>query len=294
LAKLNMVGKGRKAIEMIVDTGSLLENVVDEYRFDPEIGPCVIIGSARINDQTVTVIGNDAHKVNPRFRVVYAGVIGLEEAYKMAMAVYWMIAADRDKPPAQKRPLILIVDTPGNGPGKVEEVLGIHKATGAYQLALAEARKIGHPIVAMIVGRAISGGFLCHGLQADHILSLSRDFGTMVHVMPLTSIARITKTDIQRIQELSAENPVFAAGMDFFYRLGGIEEIINDVDGMREAILRHIEEIRAIKADGREDELGPWSRGTLGAKRGGRETRQCVIQKMREEFEAVAERYIGI
>ncbi len=294
MAKLNMVGKGRKAVEMIVDPGSLLENIVDEYRFDPEIGPCVIVGSARIDGRIVTVIGNDSYKINPRFRVVYAGVIGLEEAYKMAATVYWTIEADRDEPPERKRLILLIVDTPGNGPGKIEEVLGINKATGAYQLALAEARKIGHPIVAMIIGRAISGGFLCHGLQADHILSLSQDFGAKVHVMPLTSIARITKTDIERLQELSAENPVFAAGVDFFYRLGGIEEIVTDVEAMRDAIFRHIDEIRAIKAAGRADKLGPWGRGALGAERGGRQTRQVVIQKMREAFETVADRYFAV
>lgn len=75
----------------------------------------------------------------------------------------------------------------------MEEIAGMNKSTGGYQLALAEARKAGHPIVAMVIGRAISGAFLCHGLQADHILALSKDFGTMIHVMPLTSIARITK-----------------------------------------------------------------------------------------------------
>lgn len=72
----------------------------------------------------------------------------------MASAVYETIEADREKRPGEKRPLVLVVDTPGNAPGKVEEIFGMNKATGAYQLALAEARKCGHAVVAIVIGRA--------------------------------------------------------------------------------------------------------------------------------------------
>lgn len=289
-----MVGKGREAIEMIVDSDSIVENVIDDYHMDSALGPGAVVATARIDNQPVTIIANDAKAINPRFRhVVYAGVIGLEEAYKMAIAVYWTIASDREKPLVEKRPIVLIVDTPGNGAGKLEEILGINNSTGAYQLALAEARKMGHPVVAGIIGRAISGGFLCHGLQADHILSLSKEYGTMIHVMPLTSIAKITKTDIERLKELAKTNPVFAAGVDFFYRLGGVEEIVR-IEDLRQAIIRHIEEVREEKVAGRTEKLGPWGRGLLGAERGGRKTRLLVIQKMREEFEAIATKYLGL
>ena len=193
-----MIGRGRDAIEMIVDAGSFEENKIGTAEFDPDYGPGAVVGTAKLKDETVTVIANDAYAFNDRFPVVFGGVIGLEEGYKMATAVYRTMEADKDKPEAEKRPIVLIVDTPGNGPGKMEEIAGMNKSTGAYQLALAEARKSGHPIVAMVIGRAISGAFLCHGLQADEILALSPEFGTMIHVMPLTSISRITKMDIER------------------------------------------------------------------------------------------------
>jgi len=211
----NLLGKGRKAIEIIFDKGSFTENTIGSYTQSPEIGPGAVIGTAKLKGRTVTVIANDAAAVNPRFNVVYAGVIGMEEAYKMATAVYKTIEADKEKPQDQKRPLVLIVDSPGNGPGKYEEITGMNKATGSYQLALVEARQNGHPVVAMIIGRAISGAFLCHGLQADHILALSAKFNTMIHVMPLSSIARITKMDIETLQELSKTNPVFASGAEY-------------------------------------------------------------------------------
>jgi malonate decarboxylase gamma subunit len=286
----NLVGKGRKAIEIIFDKDSFAENSIGAYTQPPDIGPGAVIGTVKLKGREATVIANDAAAINPRFNVVYAGVIGMEEAYKMALAVYKTIEADADKP--KKRPLVLIVDSPGNGPGKYEEITGMNKATGAYQLALAEARQKGHPVIAMIIGRAISGAFLCHGLQADHILALSGKFSTMIHVMPLSSIARITKMDIETLQELSKTNPVFASGAEFFYKLGGVEEILENIDDMGNAINRHIEEIYRLNSEGRCMETGPWGRGELGAARGGRIMRKQIIDIMEKEFSGMVDSYL--
>lgn len=288
-----MIGRGRDAIEMIVDQGSFEENRIGAAEFEADYGPGAVVGSAMLKDEIITVIANDAYAFNDRFPVVFGGVIGLEEGYKMATAVYRTMEADKDKPETAKRPIVLIVDTPGNGPGKLEEIAGMNKATGGYQLALAEARKAGHPIVAMVIGRAISGAFLCHGLQADQILALSPEFGTMIHVMPLTSIARITKMDIERLEELAKVNPVFAPGVNFFYNLGGVKEIVHKVEDMREMISKHIKDVQALKAAGKYEELGPWGRGLDGNIRGGRSHRMKAIAKMNEEFAAVADKYIN-
>jgi malonate decarboxylase gamma subunit len=289
----NLIGQGRAAIDMVIDPGSFREGIVGEVTIGDEgFGPGAVIGTARLDGRECTVIANDAQVANAKFPVVYAGIIGLEEGYKMSLAVYHSIKVDTGKPLAEKRAIVLIVDTPGNGPGKQEEIFGMNKATGAYQMALAEARKAGHPIVALVVGRAISGGFLCHGMQADHILSLSSRFGAMIHVMPITSIARITKLDIEWLQELASNNPVFAAGPDFFFRLGGVEELIDSIEGMRERVIAHVTEIRTKKIAGKEEELGPWGRGTLGAERGGRLARGRVMQVMNQEFEKVVDQYL--
>jgi malonate decarboxylase gamma subunit len=288
----NLLGKGRKAIGIIFDKDSFTENIIGAYTQPSDIGPGAVIGTAKLKGREVTVIANDAAAINPRFNVVYAGVIGMEEAYKMAIAVYKTIEADREKPAEQKRPLILLVDSPGNGPGKYEEITGMNKATGSYQLALTEARQKGHPVIAMIIGRAISGAFLCHGLQADRILSLSGKFGTMIHVMPLSSIARITKIDIETLQELSKSNPVFASGAEFFYRLGGVEEILENINDIPEAIHRYIEEIYRLNREGCSMEAGPWGRGELGAKRGGRVIRKQIIDLMEKEFAGIAHNFL--
>lgn len=280
----SLVGQGRQAIDWIVDKGSFVENVIGAATLDAGYGPGAVAGTAAMNGREVTVLANDAQAVNERFPVVYFGVIGLEEAYKMAQVVYLTMEADKDKPREDKRPLILIVDTPGNGPGKVEEIVGMNKATGSYQLALAEARQAGHPIIAVVIGRAISGAFLCHGLQADHILALKKEYGTMIHVMPITSISRITKLDIETLKELSQSNPVFASGAEFFYQLGGVNKILDSVEGMRDVILQDIEDVKREKSSGDILATGPMGRGTLGAARGGRKVRGVVLEQMKKEF----------
>ena len=115
----------------------------------------------------------------------------------------------------------------------------------------------------------------------------------MIHVMPLTSIARITKMDIERLEELSTSNPVFAAGPDFFYKLGGVQEIVDKVEDMRRAVIKHVDEVAALKAAGKGELLGPWGRGLLGEERGGRTHRLEAIKQMTAEFDAVADKYIN-
>jgi malonate decarboxylase gamma subunit len=57
---------------------------------------------------------------------------------------------------------------------------GIHLAGAAAADAYASARFVGHPIIALIVGQAISGGFLTHGYQANRLLAFDDD-GLLIH-----------------------------------------------------------------------------------------------------------------
>ena len=99
--------------------------------------------------------------------------------------------------------------------------------------------------------------------------------------------------DIERLEELSTSNPVFAAGVDFFYKLGGVQEIVNQVEDMREVIIRHIDEVAKLKAEGKGELLGPRGSGILGNERGGRTHRMEAIAKVNAEFAAVADKYIN-
>ncbi|MBN1785457.1 MAG: biotin-independent malonate decarboxylase subunit gamma [Candidatus Methanofastidiosa archaeon] len=279
------VGKGDQAITDICDADSFVENKIGDSRLDAELAPGAMVGEATLDGELVTVIANNSKRPNPRFRVVYNGVIGMEECYKFAQAMYATIEADKDKPLKDKRPIVLLIDTPGNSPGKVEEIVGMTKGTASYQFAIEDARHAGHPVIGMIVGRAVSGAFLCHGLLSDRILALPMKYGTIVHVMPTTSIAVITKIPLERLNELVKTNPVFASGAEFFYKLGGINEMVEDPKDMKNAIKRNISEVRKLRLEGKEDQLGIWHRGVVGAERGGRAKRLNAITKMRAEYE---------
>ena len=91
-----------------------------------------------------------------------------------------LIAADRDK--ADKRVVVAVVDVPSQAYGRREEALGIHQALAGAVDGYARARLAGHPVIALLVGKAMSGAFLAHGYQAQRIIAL-RDPGVMVHAM---------------------------------------------------------------------------------------------------------------
>ena len=90
--------------------------------------------------------------------------------------------------------------------------------------------------------------------------------------------------DIERLEELSHSNPVFASGAEYFHKLGGVEEIIDNPAEMAEVIDKHISEIYELNSQGRANELGPLGRGELGAQRGGRTVRKNVLKIIEKQF----------
>ena len=102
------------------------------------------------------------------------------------------------------------------------------------------------------------------------------------------------KLDIEFLQELSKSNPVFAPGPQFFYALGGVEEIIDNHEDAREIIIKHFEEIVALKVKGDVDTLGPMGRGLLALERGSRNARAAAISTAAKEFAAVMDKYIDL
>ena len=281
----SLIGKTDEAIQLIFDKDTFQENVIGNTRLDKDLAPPVMVGQAMIDGEVCSVLANNSKRPNPRFRVVYSGILGMEEAYKFSQAMYATIEADKERPKDKKRPIVLLIDTPGNSPGKIEEIVGMTKGTASYQFAIEDARIAGHPVIGLIIGRAVSGGFLCHGLLSDRILALPAEYGTIVHVMPTTSIAVITKIPLERLNELVKTNPVFASGAEYFYDLGGIDEMVKRPEDMRAAIIKSIKEVRALRKQGKEDQLGIWHRGVVGAERGGRQKRMEAIKKMQEEYE---------
>jgi biotin-independent malonate decarboxylase beta subunit/biotin-independent malonate decarboxylase gamma subunit len=128
------------------------------------------------------------------------GQVGLTEALALARAVTELTAADRAA--EVKRAIVAVVDLPSQAYGRLEEMVGLHQAMAAAVDAYHGARTSGHPVVALVVGSALSGGFLTHGLQANQILALD-DPGVEIHAMHRAAAARITLRTVEDLDELA-------------------------------------------------------------------------------------------
>ncbi|GAA1305257.1 biotin-independent malonate decarboxylase subunit beta [Pseudonocardia xinjiangensis] len=135
-----------------------------------------------------------------RFYRAREGQVGLTESLALAQSVRDLIEADRDA--ERKRAIIAVVDLPSQAYGRNEEMAGLHQAMAATTDAYHAARTAGHPIVAVVVGTALSGGFLTHGLQANQILALD-DPHVEIHAMHKAAAARITLRSVQQLDELA-------------------------------------------------------------------------------------------
>lgn len=156
----------------------------------------------------------DAANPFPRAR---QGEVGLLEGWSLARAVHEAVAADRDAP--VKRAIVAIVDTPSQAYGRREEAFGIHQALASAAAAYATARLAGHPVIALLVGKAMSGAFLAHGYQANRILALA-DPGVQVHAMGKEAAARITLRSVEDLEAFAATVPPMAYDLDNYATLG--------------------------------------------------------------------------
>lgn len=138
---------------------------------------------------------------NP-FHRAREGQVGLAEALVLAEQVRDVIAADKDTAHQDKRAIVAIVDLPSQAYGRIEEMAGLHQGIAAAVDAYHAARTAGHPIVALVVGQALSGGFLAHGLQANQILALD-DPGVEIHAMHKPAAARITMRTVAELDALA-------------------------------------------------------------------------------------------
>ncbi|WEK09607.1 MAG: biotin-independent malonate decarboxylase subunit gamma [Candidatus Pseudomonas colombiensis] len=159
-----------------------------------------------------------------RFVRARNGEVGLLEGWGLAKAVDEAIEADRERP--HKRALIAIVDVPSQAYGRREEALGIHQALAAAADSYARARLAGHPVIGLLVGKAMSGAFLAHGYQANRLIAL-RDPGVMVHAMGKVSAARVTLRSVEELEALAASVPPMAYDIDSYASLGLLWETLS-------------------------------------------------------------------
>lgn len=132
--------------------------------------PSVQVADGQIDGESVRFIAvvPDANNHYPR---AAGGEVGLLEGWTLAKVVNETIAADADRP--VKRPIVAVIDVPSQAYGRREEAFGIHQALAGAAGAYAKARLAGHPVIGLIVGKAMSGAFLAHGYQANRLIAFN-------------------------------------------------------------------------------------------------------------------------
>ena len=161
-----------------------------------------------------------------RFPRARDGELGLEEGWALAGHVRDAIAADTS---GVKRPILAIVDVQSQAYGRLEALLGIHLSLAAAVDAYAAARMAGHPVVALIVGTALSGGLLAHGAQAHRLLALD-DPGVVIHAMRKQAAARVTRRTVEELDELGKTVVPMAYDVRQYAKLGLLHELIAGID----------------------------------------------------------------
>ncbi|MFZ5783835.1 MAG: biotin-independent malonate decarboxylase subunit gamma [Pseudomonadota bacterium] len=155
-----------------------------------------------------------------------------------------------------RMPIVMLVDSAGQEPNRVAEMLGLASCFGHLLSCLELARRKGHKLVTVATGQAIGGAFLCYGMFADRIYALD---SASVGLMPVQAMSAVTKIPVAVLQKLSRTMPSLEFGAAPFALLGGVEEVWSARDDVAAKLARAI-------ADATPDD----HRAELGKKRGGR------------------------
>ncbi|NIG23124.1 biotin-independent malonate decarboxylase subunit gamma [Klebsiella sp. Acro-834] len=240
--------------------------------------PSVQVADGQIDGESVRFIAvvPDANNQYPR---AAGGEVGLLEGWTLAKVVNETIAADADQP--VKRPIVAVIDVPSQAYGRREEAFGIHQALAGAAGAYAKARLAGHPVIGLIVGKAMSGAFLAHGYQANRLIAFN-DSSVLVHAMGKESAARITLRTVEALEKLAATIPPMAYDVSNYATLGLLSALldINNPDAPDEGDLSLVSRtLRDAIADARKDTS---LKCRLGAEN--RRSSQLVRDRMRASW----------
>jgi malonate decarboxylase gamma subunit len=189
----------------------------------------------------------DARARFPRAR---EGEVGLEEAYALAAHVREVIDSHKA---GDRRPIIAIVDVKSQAYGRREETAAIHLAAAVAADAYASARMLGHPVIALVVGQALSGAFLTHGYQANRILAFD-DPGVIIHAMHKEAAARVTRRTVAELDKLAETIVPLSYDIKDYAKLGILYDLLKvknadkpqpaDLDLVKERISAAVDDAR--------------------------------------------------
>ncbi|MFM0551180.1 biotin-independent malonate decarboxylase subunit gamma [Paraburkholderia sediminicola] len=242
--------------------------------------PSVRVADARLGDHPARFIAVVPDPDNP-FPRARGGEVGLVEGWEVARAVREVVDADSKR--EEKRAIVAVIDVASQAYGRREEAYGIHQALAAAADAYASARLAGHPVIGLIVGRAMSGAFLAHGYQANRLIALA-DPKVMVHAMGKESAARVTLRSVADLEAFTARVPPMAYDIDNYASLGLLWKLLSvtnadaptsaDQTTVEKALQAAFDDIRNDPSRGLESRLGSEHRAASAT----------VRRKLREQW----------
>jgi malonate decarboxylase gamma subunit len=188
----------------------------------PEGPGSLMVTEATLGGEKAVFVGL-APDAKSRFPRANNAEVGLEEGFYGTKNLRQVMAADAAK--SIKRPIISVVDSKCQAYGRREELVGIHIAAAAIIAAFAEARMAGHPVITLIVGRAVSGSFLTLCAQANRMIAFD-DPEVLIHAMYPEAAARITKRSVAELNKLGEEIVPMAYDIKSFAKLGGLYKLL--------------------------------------------------------------------
>jgi biotin-independent malonate decarboxylase gamma subunit len=249
--------------------------VLEHARAVPDLPASVIALDGAIEARpyrAIAVVPNAAARF-PRAR---GGEFGLDEGLAVARAV-------RGAP--AEAAILSIVDVPGQAFGRREEAAGLHLSLAAAVEAYIGERRRGRPLFSLIVGRAISGAFLAHGMQGGWLGAL-RDRGVEVHVMSAPSVARVTRSSDGEVARIATVVPATARDVATFAHFGALDELFDVADPLAPTP-QEIERVRAAIGEAHRVGLGtraPSSRLETPAAATGRALARNVRRRIDEAW----------
>lgn len=175
-----------------------------------------------------------------RFPCARHGEVGLEEAYTLAARVREAIREDEGP---VKRPIVAIVDVKSQAYGRREETAALFLAAAAAADAYGSARVAGHPVIALVVGHALSGAFLTHGYQANRILAFD-DEGVMIHAMHRAAAARIMLRSEQEVEAFAKTVAPLSYDIRDYEKLGLLHHLLH-VQNPEEPSLQDVRSVQS-------------------------------------------------
>jgi malonate decarboxylase gamma subunit len=207
-------------------------------------------GTASVGGETVQFIGTAG-----------AAEVGADLALRLAGAVLDTV---RNHP---RRPIVFLLDTRGQRLRRRDELLGLNGYMAHLAKCVEVARGRGHPLLSLVYGQAVSGGYLTTGMMADACYALA---DAEIKVMNLPAMARITRIPLERIEALAARSPVFSPGARNYHRMGHVAAIWEG--GLAARLEGALAELRGMPRDDR--------RMALGRERGGRLRAAEVVERI--------------